>query len=57
MTKQEVLEIYGQSVYQIRLSVAMHSFIAKGETCLEEADKFVRALQSEDKLELIEKFK
>jgi hypothetical protein len=51
MTKQEVLEFYGRSVYQIRLDVALRLF---GHTerdasfCLKLGDEFVAALQAEE---------
>ena len=55
MTKQEILELYGQSVYQIRLSVAMHLYLSKGaRDALQDADKFVAALQAESHKELLD---
>ncbi len=50
MNKQQILERYGQSVYQIRLAIAMQIF-AKGHSvkdALEMADEFVEALMKEN---------
>jgi hypothetical protein len=57
MTKQEILELYGQSVYQIRLSVAMHLYLSKSaRDALQDADKFVAALQEESHKELLDRY-
>lgn len=51
MTKQDVNHIYEESVYQIRLRVAISLLCVPGVTmdrALEEADKFVQRLQDED---------
>jgi hypothetical protein len=51
MTKHQILEAYGQSVYQIRLQVAI-SLYAKldrqPEEALKSADNFVQTLLNED---------
>jgi len=57
MTKQEVRECYGQSVYQIRLAIAQHLF-CQGESAREalaKADQFVAALHAESFQELTTK--
>jgi hypothetical protein len=54
MTKQEILELYGQSVYEIRLAIAMHLY-PKTEDPVEAlalADKFIGALGAERASEL-----
>ena len=61
MTKQEILATYGKSLYQIRLEVAMQRYgFASGnvapEDCLEDADRFIDALQAETVDELQAKF-
>lgn len=59
MTKQQILELYGQSVYQIRLSLAIHYWLAKAEPSEEAfklADNFLAALQAEDFESLKAKF-
>jgi hypothetical protein len=57
MTKQEILELYGQSVYQIRLSIAMHACLSKNaREALEDADKFIAALQEESHKELLDRY-
>jgi hypothetical protein len=57
MTKQEILELYGQSVYQIRLSVAMHAYLSIGaRQALQDADKFIAALQAESHQELLDRY-
>ena len=51
MTKQDINHIYEDSVYQIRLRVAIGLLAVPGvdhEKALEEADKFVLRLLSED---------
>jgi hypothetical protein len=57
MTKQESVELYGQSVYQIRLSIAMHVYLSKNaREALQDADKFVAALQEESHKELLDRY-
>ena len=57
MTKQEIVELYGQSVYQIRLSVAMHLYLStNARDALGDADKFVAALQAESHQELLDRY-
>jgi len=58
MTKQQILDLYGQSVYQIRLSVAMHLYCTakNSEKALSEADQFVKALQEESRQELLDRY-
>lgn len=51
MTKQDVNHIYEESVYQIRLRVAIALLVCPGidqDKALEEADKFVLMLMNED---------
>lgn len=51
MTKQDINHVYEQSVYQIRLQVAIRLLAVPGismDEALEEADKFVFRLQQED---------
>lgn len=51
MTKQDINHIYEESVYQIRLRVAIALLACPGidqTTALAEADKFIERLQSED---------
>jgi hypothetical protein len=60
MTKQDVNHIYEESVYQIRLRVAIGLLAVPGinqERALEEADKFVMRLLAEDASWLLERFK
>ena len=59
MTKQEILELYGQSVYQIRLQLAIHFYCA-GENvddALQNADGFVLNLLAENAEEVKARFK
>jgi hypothetical protein len=59
MTKQEIVEYYGRSVYEIRLDLAMRLFGAGYKSvkkCLELADQFVAELQNENGDELEAKF-
>lgn len=56
MTKQEVNHVYEQSIFEIRLRVAISLLACPGitqEQALVEADKFVRLLLSEDADELV----
>lgn len=56
MTRQDVNHVYEESVYQIRLRVAIALLAVPGIThrqALNEADEFVRLLMSEDANELI----
>jgi len=58
MTHQQIRELYGESVYQIRLRVAT-SLLTKGhsqEQALIEADQFVALLQSENVQDIIDRF-
>lgn len=51
MTKQDINHIYEQSVYEIRLRVAIALLACPGidqDQALAEADKFIERLQSED---------
>jgi hypothetical protein len=51
MTKQDINHIYEQSVYEIRLRVAINLLAVPGishDDALKEADKFVARLQDED---------
>lgn len=51
MTKQDINHIYEQSVYEIRLRVAIGLLAVPGishEMALAEADKFVKRLLEED---------
>lgn len=51
MTRQDINHIYEESVYQIRLRVAISLLAVPGITqdaALLEADKFVERLQAED---------
>lgn len=51
MTRQDVNHIYEESVFQIRLRVAIALLACPGidqNTALSEADKFVELLMSED---------
>jgi hypothetical protein len=60
MTRTEINELYEASVWQIRLRVAMAVLVVPGVTqtqALDEADKFIALLQSEDLQELKRKFK
>ena len=59
MTKQQIVSLYGQSVYQIRLHVAMQLVAAKSmkpEDALSEADKFVYRLMEEDAAQLLSRY-
>jgi hypothetical protein len=58
MTKKEIIELYGKSVYQIRLDVATKLFAGDMPipAALELADDFVRTLETEKLSELHEKF-
>jgi hypothetical protein len=60
MTKQDINHIYEESVYQIRLRVAMSLLAVPGinhDRALEEADKFVFRLLAEDAAWLLDRFK
>jgi sRNA-binding regulator protein Hfq len=60
VTKQDINHIYEQSVYEIRLRVAISLLCVPGismEAALEEADKFVMRLQDEDAGWLTNRFK
>jgi hypothetical protein len=60
MTKQDFNHIYEESVYQIRLRVAMSLLAVPGishDRALEEADKFVHRLLDEDADWLMAHFK
>ena len=51
MTKQDINHIYEESVYQIRLRVAIQLLAVAGvdqDRALKEADKFVMRLMAED---------
>jgi hypothetical protein len=52
MTKQEFLELYGKSVYQIRLEIASKLWCANRgkdfDFCLPDANAFVNYLLKED---------
>jgi hypothetical protein len=57
MTKHEIVELYGASVYAIRLQVAIALLRSvEPETALELADNFLRALLAEDAEDLKNKF-
>jgi hypothetical protein len=59
MTKREILDTYGMSVYQIRLELAMRLFGGSeldAEECFKVADEFVIALQDEEVEDLTAKF-
>jgi|AmaraimetP72IA01_FD_contig_31_6626180_length_632_multi_10_in_0_out_0_2 hypothetical protein len=59
MTNKDFHEAYGESVYKVRLRVAITLLPISGLThrqALEEADKFVALLLSESMRELREKF-
>jgi hypothetical protein len=58
MTKQELLELYGQSVYQIRLQLAIHFYCAgkNVDGALQEADGFVVNLLGESTEEVKARF-
>lgn len=60
MTKQDVNHIYEQSVYEIRLRVAIALLACPGvdqDKALEEADRFVERLQQDDADWLRHRFK
>jgi hypothetical protein len=60
MTIQDCNHIYEESVYQIRLRVAIGLLAVPGinqDRALEEADKFVMRLLSEDANWLVDRFK
>jgi hypothetical protein len=60
VTKQDINHLYEQSVYEIRLRVAISLLAVPGinhDRALEEADKFVDRLQDEDTKWLMERFK
>jgi hypothetical protein len=52
MTKQDFLELYGKSVYQVRLEIATQMFCRDSaldpDWCLDNADGFIVALLKED---------
>ena len=50
MTKHQILETYGKSIYQIRLDVAMRHYggEADAKRALSIADRFIRELLNED---------
>jgi hypothetical protein len=52
MTKQEFLELYGKSVYQVRLEIASQMWCREPtvspDYCLTSADDFLEALLKED---------
>jgi hypothetical protein len=51
MTKQEFLELYGKSIYQVRLEIASQMWCREPTSpdyCLTSADDFVGALLKED---------
>jgi hypothetical protein len=56
MTKQEFLELYGKSVYQVRLEVASHLWCQDSDKAphyrLQDADTFIKALLAEDAKQL-----
>lgn len=60
MTKHEINELYEESVYQIRLRVAISLLGVPGlslDNAFEEADKFVARLQQEELNWLRHRFK
>jgi hypothetical protein len=60
MTKQDINHIYEESVYQIRLRVAMSLLAVPGishDDALKEADKFVMRLLDEDANWLLGRYK
>lgn len=60
MTKQDVNHVYEESVYQIRLRVAIALLACPGIdqiTALSEADKFVQLLLKEDVQEVLHRYK
>jgi hypothetical protein len=60
VTKQDINHVYEESVYQIRLRVAISLLAVPGvnhDRALEEADKFVERLQDEDYNWLVNRFK
>ena len=59
MTRTEINELYEESVWQIRLRIAISLLSVTGighERALEEADKFIELLQKENLQELKKKF-
>jgi hypothetical protein len=59
LTKQEINELYEESVYQIRIKLAIQLMTIKGVTprhALNEADEFIRILEGERVVELKNKF-
>jgi hypothetical protein len=59
MSKTNIIQFYGNSVFKIRLEMA-ERYAATGdspETSLRKADDFVRALQAEDRKEVYERFR
>jgi hypothetical protein len=59
LNKQQINELYEESVYQIRLKVAVQLMTVKGVTprqALHEADEFVRMLENEAVAEILNKF-
>jgi hypothetical protein len=54
MTKQEFLELYGKSVYQVYLEMAMQLRLCgkQSDDCLKEAHFFVKVLLGPDVKEL-----
>jgi hypothetical protein len=59
LTKQEINALYEQSVYEIRLRVAIQLLTIPGVTAglaLSEADRFIRVLQNEEQQELRDKY-
>jgi hypothetical protein len=60
MNRTEINDIYEESVWQIRLRVAIGLLSVPNlnpDQCLAEADKFVELLQKESKQQLMDKFK
>lgn len=58
MTKQEFQELYGKSVYQVRLEIASQLWCRgeAGDECLKSASIFVKGLLQEDAKYLSEEF-
>lgn len=59
MNHKEINALYEQSVYEIRLRVAIALLPIEGLThrqALQEADKFIELLQSENMQDIIDKF-
>ena len=58
MNAQEIIELYGKSVYQIRLEAALRFAVqVDPDEALEMADSFVAALQDESLEEVYGKFR